>query len=378
MKKILALVLALSMILVLCACATTPAAETPSADAPSDAAPADETTPVAGKKIGVAFPDRSIQRWVTEGDILIDTMAKEGYEAEVQYAEGDVQTQISQIENMINSGVDCLVVTAIDAGALNNVLALAKEQSIPVICYDRLVTGTADVDYYVTFDNVRVGELCTQHALDLAGIANANKEEPVCIEIFTGDVADTNSHTYYKGVMNVLQGYLDEGTAVVKSSQTAIDQIAIEGWSQENALSRIEDIISRYYSDGTHLDAVISPCDLFTYAFATAFESAGYEVGADWPVSCGQDGEVMCVKNILAGKTSFTSFRDGRIEVGQLISLVKAVLEGTDPEINDTTSFDNGAKVVPAYVCQTTIIDKDNAVEVLVDGGYYTAEDLGL
>ncbi len=330
------------------------------------------------KRIGVAFPDRAVQRWVTEGEILKEAMAENGYKAEVQYAEGDVQTQISQIENMISSGVDCLVITAIDSGALNNVLELAAEQGIPVICYDRLITGTPNVDYFVTFDNVKVGELCTATALELAGVNEATAEDPVTFEIFTGDVADVNAHTYFQGVMNALQPHLDDGTVVVKSGQITIDQCSIEGWSQDNALARIENLISGFYSDGTHLDAVVAPADLFTYAFVAGFESAGYEVGVDWPINCGQDGEIMAVKNILAGKTSFTSFRDGRIEVGHLIPLVKAVLEGTEPEINDTERFDNGVKIIPTYVCTTTIVDKDNAIEVLVDGGFYTAEDLGL
>lgn len=357
MKKFLALVLALCMVFALC----------------TVGASADDV-----KKIGVAFPDRANQRWVTEGDIIVEALTAEGYKVETQYAEGDVQTQISQIENMIASGVDCLVITAIDSGSLNNVLELAKEQEIPVICYDRLITGTPNVEYYVTFDNVKVGEICTQTALEMAGIAEATKEDPVYIEVFTGDVADTNAHTYYKGVMNVLQPYLDEGTACVKSGQVSIDQCAIAGWSQDNALARLENIISGYYSDGTKIEAVVAPADLFTYAFVAGFESAGYVLGEDWPISCGQDGEIMAVKNILAGKTTFTSFRDGRIECGKLIPMIKAVLEGTEPEINDTTSFDNGAKVVPAYVCQTTIVTAENAVEVLVDGGYYTAEQLGL
>jgi len=378
MKKFLALTMALCMLFALCACGQ---AAAPAAAPAADSAPAADAAPAAPaevKKIGVAFPDRAVQRWVTEGQIIIDAMAKEGYSADVQYAEGDVQMQISQMENMISSGVDCLVVTAIDSGSLNNVLQLAADQGIPVICYDRLVTGTPNVDYYVTFDNVRVGEICTKTALERAGVADATPEDPIYVEIFTGDVADTNSHTYYKGVMNILQDYLDAGTVVVKSGQIDIDQIAITGWSQDNALARLEDIISGYYSDGTHLDAVIGPADVFTYAYVAAFESAGYTVGEDWPISCGQDGEVMAVKNILAGKTSFTSFRDGRVECGQLLPLVRAVLEGTEPEINDTTSFDNGVKVVPAYVCQTTIVDADNAVEVLVDGGFYTADQLGL
>ena len=277
---------------------------------------------------------------------------------------------------MINSGADCLVITAVDNSALTNVLQTAADMGIAVIAYDRLINQTENVDYFVTFDNVKVGESSARKVLEMLDVEN--RTEPINMEIFTGDSADANSATFYTGVMNVLQEYLDNGKVAVPSGQTALEQVGIDGWSQENALARMENILSGYYSDGTKLDAVIGPADAFTYAYVSAFESAGYKVGENWPITGGQDAEVMCVKNILAGKTTFTNYRDGRIESTQLLSLVKAVLEGEEPEINDTARFDNGVKVVPTYVCEATIITKENVQSILVDGGYYTAEELGL
>ncbi|MCU6732333.1 sugar-binding protein [Diplocloster agilis] len=356
------------------AAANEPAGQETAAPKESPAASSDS----AGeeKMVGVSLPSRAFERWVKEGDIISEMLQAEGYSVDVQYAEDDVQTQISQIENLINSGADCLVITAVDNSALTNVLQTAADMGIAVIAYDRLINQTENVDYFVTFDNVKVGESSARKVLEMLDVEN--RTEPINMEIFTGDSADANSATFYTGVMNVLQEYLDNGKVAVPSGQTALEQVGIDGWSQENALARMENILSGYYSDGTKLDAVIGPADAFTYAYVSAFESAGYKVGENWPITGGQDAEVMCVKNILAGKTTFTNYRDGRIESTQLLSLVKAVLEGEEPEINDTARFDNGVKVVPTYVCEATIITKENVQSILVDGGYYTAEELGL
>ncbi|MDD3572198.1 MAG: sugar ABC transporter substrate-binding protein [Eubacteriales bacterium] len=328
------------------------------------------------KMVGVSLPSRAFERWVKEGGIISEMLVAEGYTVDVQYAEDDVQNQISQIENLINSGADCLVITPVDNTALTNVLKTAADLEIPVIAYDRLIKQTENVDYFVTFDNVRVGENSARTVLEMLDVEN--RTEPINMEIFTGDAADANSATFYTGVMNILQAYIDSGKVAIPSGQIALDQVGIDNWSQDNALERMENILSGFYSDGTILHAVIGPADAFTYAYVSAFESAGFKVGENWPITGGQDAEVMAVKNIIAGKTTFTNFRDGYVEATQLLSLVRAVLEGTEPEINDETSFDNGVKIVPAFVCQATIITADNVRSELVDGGYYTAEELGL
>jgi putative multiple sugar transport system substrate-binding protein len=327
------------------------------------------------KLIGVAMPTRTQSRWVKEGDIIKEQLEAKGYRVDVQFAEDDVQTQISQIENMITSGVDCLVVTPVDNTALNNVLQTAAEQNIPIIAYDRLIMNTDNVSYLVTFDNVLVGENSVKEVLRRLQIDSLT--EPVNVEIFTGDSGDQNSYTFYEGVMNILKPYLDSGKVIIPSGQSAFDQISIAGWSQENALKRMENLLSGYYSRGTKLHAIIGPWDGATYAYASALEAAGYVPdSAEWPLTTGQDCEVMAVVNILEGKTTFSQWRDGRVEAEHLLDLIEAVINGTTPQT--TKNFDNGVKKVPSFLCQTTIIDKDNAIKELVDGGYYTAQQLGL
>lgn len=163
MKKILAILLACAMIFALAACASTPSnssdtADTNTADTTTDTADtttegdttADATTG-EGKTIGIAMPTQSSERWINDGANMKAQLESLGYEVVLQYAEDDVQMQVSQIENMVAQMVDCLVIAAVDSGALTAVEAQAKAAGIPIIAYDRLLMDTDAVSYYASF-----------------------------------------------------------------------------------------------------------------------------------------------------------------------------------------------------------------------------------
>ena len=208
-----------------------PAAEAPAADAEAPAAdaeaPADEAVDQAaaattgGKKVGVAMPTQSSERWINDGANMKAQLEALGYEVDLQYAEDDVQMQVSQIENMIASGVNCLVIASIDSGALVNVEAQAKEAGIPIIAYDRLLMDTDAVSYYATFDNKGVGTAIGKYIEEKKDLANTS--ETFTIEFFMGSPDDNNAHMLYDGLMEVLQPYLDNGTLVCKSGRTSFD-----------------------------------------------------------------------------------------------------------------------------------------------------------
>ncbi|MCR5406252.1 MAG: substrate-binding domain-containing protein, partial [Lachnospiraceae bacterium] len=131
-----------------------PAAEEEAAPAAEEeAAPADDAAAPAGNmKVGVAMPTKDLQRWNQDGSNMEAELKAAGYEVDLQYASNDVQTQVSQIENMINNGCGVLVIASIEGDSLGTVLATAKEKNIPVIAYDRLIMNTDAVSYYATFD----------------------------------------------------------------------------------------------------------------------------------------------------------------------------------------------------------------------------------
>jgi putative multiple sugar transport system substrate-binding protein len=375
LKKVLAMLLSACMVFSAVACSSNSGAS--SAPASAGSASTDTASKAAGsegKKIGVAMPTQSSQRWIQDGNNMKSKLEALGYTVDLQYAEDDVQAQVSQLENMIANGANCLVVAAIDSSALVNVLAQAKSNNIPVIAYDRLLMDTDAVSYYATFDNKGVGTAIGKYIEEKMGLKEG--KGPYNIELFAGSPDDNNAHFLNTGAMEVLQPYIDKKQLVVVSGQTDFDKICTLRWSQETAQKRMEDILSGYYSTGKNVDIVLSPFDGISYGIAAALEGAGYKVGQKWPLITGQDAEKMAVKNIQSGKQSMTIFKDTRELADKCVKMVQAVMKGSKPEINDTKSYNNNKLVVPSYLCTPVAVDKENIDSTLIASGYYTKDDL--
>jgi putative multiple sugar transport system substrate-binding protein len=138
----------------------------------------------------------------------------------------------------------------------------------------------------------------------------------------------------------------------------------------------MEEILTSAYKSG-RVDAVLSPYDGISIGILSALKSDGYGTGAKpLPVLTGQDAELASVKSIIAGQQTQTVYKDTRQLAKVAGSMVDAVLNGKKPETNDTKTYDNGSKVVPAYLLKPVSVDKTNYKQVLVDGGYYTEADL--
>lgn len=339
--------------------------------------PSQTGTESNGKKVAVAMPTQSSQRWIQDGDNMKTQLEALGYEVDLQYAEDDVQAQVSQIENMVNNGANCLVVAAVDSSALVNALAEAKNNDIPVIAYDRLLMDTDAVSYYATFDNEGIGVAIGEYIEEKMDLANAETEgKSYNIEFFMGSPDDNNAVFLDRGIHSVLDKYLESGVLVCQSGQTDFQQTNTLRWSQETAQKRCEDILSGFYADGEHLDIVASAFDGLSYGCSAALTGAGYEVGDAWPLITGQDAELMAVKNIIAGTQSMSIFKDTRILAEKCVTMVQAVLEGTEPEINDTETYNNNVVTVPSYLCTPVPVDVDNYKSELIDSGYYSEENL--
>ena len=391
MKKFLALLLALVMTLALAACGgsgNTPANNGGNSgnsgnasDAGGNSGGEDTTEPAgeqvgAGKVIGIAMPTQSSERWINDGANMKAQLEALGYEVQLQYAEDDPQTQVSQVENMVAQQVDCLVIAAIDGGPLVPVEEQAKAAGIPVIAYDRLLKDTDAVKYYASFDNEGVGTAIGQYIKDAKDLEAARAAgESYTIEFFMGSPDDNNAVLLHKGIMGVLEEYLNDGTLVCKTGRTSFDDTCILRWSQETAQQMCENYLSGYYADEP-LDIACSAFDGFSYGIRSALESAGYTVGENWPLITGQDAELMAVKNIISGHQTMSIYKDTRLLAEKCVGMVNAVLSGTEPEINDTTTYNNNVLVVPSYLCTPIPVDKDNYEEIIVEGGYYTADQL--
>ncbi|SFU49510.1 multiple monosaccharide ABC transporter substrate-binding protein [Butyrivibrio sp. INlla21] len=381
-KKIIGALLSVAMVtsaLVGCGTAAAPATEAPAAEAPAETAeeaPAAEAeapaeAAAAGGKVGVSMPTKDLQRWNQDGANMEAQLKDAGYEVDVQYASNDVPTQVSQIENMISSGCQVLVIAAIEGDSLGTVLQQAKEANIPVIAYDRLIMNSDAVTYYATFDNKLVGTKQGQYIEEKLDLKN--QAGPFNLEIVTGDPGDNNARFFYGGAMEVLQPYIDEGKLVVKSGQIDFDKVATQGWATENAQSRMDAIISANYADGTKLDAVLCSNDSTALGVINSLK-ANYT--GEWPIVTGQDCDKPNVKLMIEGKQSMSIFKDTRDLAAQTVKMVDAIMKGGEAPVNDKETYDNGVAVIPSYLCEPVFADKDSYEKLLIESGYYTEDDL--
>ncbi|WP_156381430.1 multiple monosaccharide ABC transporter substrate-binding protein [Aurantimonas sp. Leaf443] len=324
--------------------------------------------------VGVSMPTKSSARWIADGDNMVKALEAKGYKASLQYAEDDIPTQLSQIENMVSSGVKYLVVASIDGTTLADVLQQAHDAGIKVIAYDRLIRNSPNVDYYTTFDNFQVGVLQAQSIE--TGLGLKDGKGPFNIELFGGSPDDNNAFFFYNGAMSVLQPYIDSGKLVVQSGQTGMDKVGTLRWDGAVAQARMDNLLSSFYSD-KRVDAVLSPYDGLSIGILSSLKGVGYGSGdMKMPVVSGQDAEIPSVKSILAGEQYSTIYKDTRELAKVTVDMIDAMGTGGQPQINDDKTYENGVKVVPAYLLKPVLLTKENIEKTLVDGGYYTADQI--
>jgi putative multiple sugar transport system substrate-binding protein len=336
----------------------------------------------AGSLVGVTMPTKSSERWIADGKNVESELVKLGYKVDLQYAEDDVPTQVNQIENQITKGAKVLIVASIDGTALTNQLQEAADKGIKVIAYDRLIRSSPNVDYYTSFDNKKVGIQQATSLLIGLGLKKADGTDgtaagPFNVEIFAGSPDDNNATFFYDGAMETLKPYIDSKKLVVKSGETDFKTVATLRWDGATAQKRMDDIITKAYSDAK-VQGVLSPYDGISRGILSALKSAGYgSKSQPYPVVTGQDAEVASVKSIINDEQYSTIYKDTRQLADVTVKMADALLKGTTPETNNTTDYNNGVKVVPSYLLESVIVDKENYKATLVDSGYYTAADLG-
>ena len=323
------------------------------------------------KKVGVSMPTKDLQRWNQDGANMESKLKAAGYDVDLQFASNDVATQLSQIENMISGGCNVLVISAIEGSSLGTALDKAEAKKIPVIAYDRLLMDSATVDYYATFDNYKVGTIQGTYVKDTLKLDEA--AGPFNLEITAGDPGDNNAGLFYQGAYDVLKPYIDSGKLVIKSGQVEFAKVATAKWKTEEAQKRAENILSSFYSDGSNVDVWLCSNDSTALGVTNAL-GANYK--GKYPVITGQDCDKANVKNMLEGKQSMSVFKDTRTLADQVVKMVTQILKGEKVDVNDTKSYNNGKIVVPSYLCDPVFADANNYKQILIDSGYYKAEDI--
>jgi len=385
-KKVLSLLTILAMTgSLLAGCGTkTPATDTKDVEPTKAAVSTTEptTAPTAapvveqtggGQYIGISMPTQSSERWIKDGAAMKGILEGKGYTVDLQYAEDDIPTQKSQIENMITKGATVLVIAAVDGSTLSDTLDAAAAEGVKVISYDRLLVNTAAVSYYATFDNRRVGQQQAESLLE--GIKKLKGEGPYNIELFAGSPDDTNSFYFFQGAMDILQPLIDDGSVVIPSGQTSQEKVGTLRWDGAVAQSRMDAILAANYTDGKTLHGVLSPYDGISRGILSSLTAFGL-TGADLPVVTGQDAEAASIKLIVTGDQYSTILKDTRELAAVAANMVDAVLSGKEPEINDNETYNNNVKIVPSYLLEPFIVTIDNYQALVMDSGYLKPEDI--
>ncbi|MDN6565937.1 MAG: sugar-binding protein [Actinomyces sp.] len=317
--------------------------------------------------VGIAMPQKTSQNWVEAEDMFKENCAEAKIDCTIQFANGGVAEQQNQISAMIENGVKVLIIGAIDGSQLGTQLAQAKAAGITIIAYDRLLTNTKDIDYYIAYDNFGVGQLQGQALME--GLEAKAGASPWDVELFAGSPDDSNSLKFFDGAMDVLQPKIDDGTLVVKSGQKDFTQVATQGWLPKNAQDRMSALLTSTYQGDEVPDGVLSPNDTLGRAIITAVEQAGKPI----PVVTGQDSEDESVTWVVQGKQYATIFKDTRPLVAGAVQLAIQAAEGNTSPTVDNAKLDDSqyesieGNPVKSFLLTPQIVTAENAAEVYKD-----------
>ncbi len=336
--------------------------------------------------VGISMPAEHLPRWNQDGNYLKDNFEAAGYTVDIKWADNKIDTQQQDIHDLVNDGVDILLIAAVKGTELTDVLEEAKAAEIPVIAYDRIIDSDS-VEYYVSFDNDMVGQLEGEHIRDSLDLDKEN-DEIYHMEIVSGDSNDKNADGYYYGAMNVLQPYLDSGKLEVVSGETGYQETETFQWSTELANERMTNIITSYYSDGTPLDAVLCANDTAAIGVADAIRDS--YTGKNQVLLTGQDGDVDNLKNIMDGRQTMTVYKCLPHETQAMYDVTVAFMNGEEIDeslikkagwdfdvVYADDRYSNGTEYMKSFLLTPLAITKDNLVEELVDKGFYDMNDDG-
>jgi ABC-type xylose transport system, periplasmic component len=339
----------------------------------------------AGAFIGIAMPETHVERWQKDGAALLaDSLAK-GYKAEVAYGDADQSKQNQQVQDFLTKNAKLLIIGSVNEG-VGSVVSDAATDGTIVIAYDRMIVGSKDYDYYITFDNFKVGQFQGKALESSLSLATATKAKPKYITLFAGSPTDNNAKVFFDGAMSILASYVAKGAVVlvgpapVKSSDAAFTKITTENWRADVAKARMENLLNNDAAKVT-LDGILAPNDTLARAILEACASDA-KYAKKLPVITGQDGEVASIAAIRDGKQNMTVFKDTRKLAAATVLLADALLKGETPNIAgarlDTTSYIPvaGGKAVKAYLLEPVAVTQANWKAIMVDSGYYKASEI--
>lgn len=334
--------------------------------------------------VGIVLPTKDEERWTQDEQRFKDALKDTKYSTEVLFSQGSSAKEKENVDSLIAKGIKVLIICPQDGAAAGAAVEAAKKEGITVISYDRLITGTNAVDYYVTFDSFAVGAAQGQYLVDHA------KGNGQPLYLYAGSASDNNAFIFFAGAWSVLQPKIADGTFKIANSSEAEavkDRATLDPVADHDVLAKIIGQVTTNWNPSdaknlaqTHLTAapadmkgdvaILAPNDDTSRSIADVF---GTDKAITSYVISGQDAAKSSIQYIIDGKQSMTVFKDVRTLVKDAIATAISALEGKTPETNG--EYDNGAKKVPAKQTDIIVVDKDNVKSAIIDSGYYQASE---
>jgi len=330
--------------------------------------------------VGIVLPTKDEPRWVQDEQRFKDALVDSDYSTEILFSQGSSAKEKENVESLLNKGIKVLIITPHDGAAAASAVEAAKKEGVKVIAYDRLITDTDAVDYYVTFDSLAVGAAQAQYL-----VKNA-KGSGVPLYLYAGAASDNNAFLFFEGAWKVLQPKIADGTFKIANSSEAeglkgssnlsrdqlgkiIGQITTN-WDPNEAKNKAQTHLTAASDDLKGDVAILAPNDGTARSIADVFASDGAILNY---VVTGQDAEKASIQYIIDGKQSMTVFKDVRTLVKDAMGMAVDILDGNTPET--TGSYDNGSKEVKAKQTNVIVVNKDNVKSELIDSKYYEASE---
>ena len=333
------------------------------------------------QKVAVLLPDE--EEWSRDAEAFESSLEEDGYEPVICYAQGDISRQVLQIRDMLEEQVAAFIIAPVDPYGLPDVLKDVREADIPVFSYEDLIMDTNAVNYYTAYGGRLVGRQIGEEIAERQELYQVREDrESRTIEFFMGSLDDSQALFVYNGIMEILQPYFDDGTLECPSGRLSFDDTGLMRWSGSLAADRMEEILDGFYEEGEAPDIICTGFDEAALQIETVLDEYGIQSGTEtWPMITGVGCDAEAVKTIASGRMEFSIFMDPRTTAEECENMVDAYLireedsEAEDPEVNDYESYDNGVKIVGAYLCEAQVIDGDN-FEILIDNGFYTETEV--
>ena len=332
-------------------------------------------------QVGIILPTTEEPRWLQDKAQFEQILDKAGLRYEVLFSQGSSEVEKANIKRFISKGVDVLIICVQDGAVAADSIEEAKAAGVTVIAYDRLVTGTDAVDYFVTFDSFAVGVAQGTYIIE-----NVGEGKNIPLYLYAGAVTDNNAYLYLKGAWSVLQPKIADKTFKIANSTEAIalmdkqeltddelgkimNQITTE-WNFDSAKSKAEADLAAVGNSLKGDIAILAPNDGIARSLADVYEAAK---GVSSFVITGMDSEKPSVQYVIDGKQSMTVFKDTRVLVADSVAMAVSILDGEKP-VTDTV-YNNGTKEVPTKQTDIVVVTRDNVKKALIDSGYYKLSD---